>query len=106
MTTTQFKEKYPQYSHLEGDDLWDKMAEYVCAEGEQYIADPDREIVFHEPIIYNGIKVWMEDSSKTVWVNSKGEKGLIKEDAPPPDSQTTSYSMVIWDAGENKFKEL
>ena len=27
MTTEEFKIRYPQYSHLENDALWDKMTE-------------------------------------------------------------------------------
>lgn len=29
MTPNEFKLKFPQYSHLEGDDLWDKMTDVV-----------------------------------------------------------------------------
>lgn len=28
MTTTEFKQKYPQYKNLEEGELWNKMEEY------------------------------------------------------------------------------
>lgn len=103
MNTTEFKEKYPQYAHLEGDELWDKMTESFFEEGEVYVADPDREIIYHEAVNIEGIgEVLMENSAKTVWINSRGERGLLKERTIPSEESTTSYSMVILDFGADK----
>lgn len=104
MTTTEFKQKYPQYSHLEGDELWNKMEEYVWENGEQYITDPGRKIFYHEPIIINGIPIEIEDESKTVWINSKGEKVLLKPEELKISAERSyePYSMVIWDTTDKK----
>ena len=31
MTTNEFKEKFPEYSHLEGNELWDAMTEHMAS---------------------------------------------------------------------------
>lgn len=100
MTAVEFKEKYPQYSHLEGDELWDKMTDCFMEKGEVYVADPDREIFYLEPTtLNNGTEVFIEDETKTVWINSKGEKGLLKPKFPS-GSGSESYKMVIWDTSK------
>jgi len=97
MNTKEFKKNYPQYSHLTGDNLWDKMTELFCQDNETYTADPDRDIIYHKPVILNnGITVKLEDSSKTVWINSKGQKGYLKE-KPKKGYPTESYRMTILD---------
>ena len=40
MTTEEFKLEYPQHSHLEGDDLWDKMTELILQQDNVLYADP------------------------------------------------------------------
>lgn len=104
MTIQQFKTNYPQYAHLEGDALWDKMTESLLEHGEVLTADPNQVKVYLEPIdIGNGIMVSIEDSSTTRWLNDKGELVMIGESEQPKiTTPTESYRMVIIDFSENK----
>jgi len=100
MILQEFKTEYPQYAHLEGDDLWDMMTNVAFSKGKVFTADPDREIIYHEPvtvILIDGspMPVYMEDETKTVWINERGEKGLLIE--KPLKKNTTSYRMDIID---------
>jgi len=96
MTTEEFKTAYPHYSHLEGDELWDKMTEMLLESVNVLTADPDREIIYHDPIIINGETWSVEDSSSTVWLNKKGEKVKIIE-PEYKGSPTESYRVEIID---------
>ena len=33
MTTSEFKDMYPEFSNLEGDELWDRMEDTVTSSG-------------------------------------------------------------------------
>lgn len=106
MTTIEFKQKFPQYKDLEGNELWDKMTEVFLNTNEVLTADPNREIIYHEPItLLNGVIVSVEDSSKTRWLNSKGEEVFLKEDAPM-EKPTESYRMNIIDFGEKEDENI
>lgn len=99
MTVAEFKQNYPEYSHLEGDELWDKMTDMVCLTGSVYTADPDREIHYNSYHVDGIGEVSIEDSSKTVWINERGEKGYLKE-KPFEGKPLTIYGFAIFD-GEN-----
>ncbi len=104
MTVEQFKIKYPQYAHLEGDELWDMMTESLLQSDNILTADPNRTITYHEPVTLNdGYKVFIEDNSTTIWLNSKGEQ-VILEQKPTPKNPTTSYRMEIINFKENDRK--
>lgn len=101
MTTTEFKKKYPQHSHLEGDALWDEMTLSLLNNDNVLTADPNREIIYHEPItLPNGISVSIEDSSTTRWLNSKGEEVKVKPEKRVVDNVAESYRMEIVDFGK------
>jgi len=97
MTTEEFKIEYPQYSHLENNALWDKMTEVLLQSDNVLIADPNREIIYHEPVSFFGGQIFMEDSSTTVWLNNKGEKVKLKEPEYFKGSPTESYRCEIID---------
>ena len=97
MTTEEFKIEYPQYSHLENDALWDKMTEVLLQSDSVLTADPNREIIYHEPVVINGITWSVEDSSTTVWLNNKGEKVKLIESEYFKGSPTESYRCEIID---------
>lgn len=97
MTTEEFKIRYPEYSSLEGDSLWDKMAEVLLKLDNVLIADPNREIICHDPIIINGISYQVEDDLATVWLNSKGEKVKLKEPEYFKGNPIESYKCEIID---------
>lgn len=97
MKAIEFKSQYPQYSHLEGEGLWDKMT-LTLLEGDNVLtADPNQVKTYHDPIILaNGVSVSVEDSSTTRWLNSKGEEvKLAEEKINHP--QTESYRLEIID---------
>lgn len=96
MTPQEFKIKYPKYSDLEGDALWDMMTEMALQSNNVLHTDPNQEKIYHEPININGIMWSIEDSSTTRWLNNKGEEVKLKEDVIS-DKQTTSYKMEIID---------
>jgi len=101
MTTEEFKLKYPQYSHLEGDNLWDIMTESLFETGEVLYADPNQVKIYHKPIEVYGNQISVEDSSTTRWLNNKGELVRIGEpDEPISTNPTTSYRMEIINFGE------
>ncbi len=98
MTITKFKEKYPQYSHLEGDVLWNTMEDVLLQSDDVLHADPNQVKVFHKPIETEFGKVFLEDSSTTRWLNNKGELVRVGEpNYPEVDTPTESYRMVIMD---------
>ena len=37
MTVKEFKEKYPEYAHLEGDELWDTMTLILLRDGRKIL---------------------------------------------------------------------
>jgi hypothetical protein len=105
MTPQEFKIKYPQYSDLEGDALWDMMTEMLLQSDTVLHADPNQEKVYHEPFkmnilqddgVYREMTFQVEDDSTTRWLNNKGEEVKVKQDIIP-DKQTTSYKMEIID---------
>jgi hypothetical protein len=105
MKTTEFKQKYPQYKDLEGDELWDKMTETLLRTEGVLHADPNQEKVFHEPFkmnilqddgFYREMSFKVEDSSTTRWLNSKGEEVKLTEDKLN-HQQTESYKLEIID---------
>ena len=100
MTTEEFKIEYPQYSHLENDALWDKMTEVLLQSDNVLTADPNREIIYHEPIVINGMSYSVEDEYATVWLNNKGEKVKLKEPEYFKGNPTESYRCEIIDFGE------
>lgn len=112
MTPNEFKLKYPQHSHLEGDDLWDKMTEVVLQQDNVLYADPTQAKQWLEPITLNLLQddgtyakssVTIEDSSTTRWLNKDGELVRIGEsEIPVSTTPTESYSFVIMDFGDEK----
>ena len=79
MTTEEFKIKYPHYAHLEGDELWDKITLVLLESDNVLHADPNREIIYHDPVTINGMEWLVENDSKTRWLNNKGEEVKLKE---------------------------
>lgn len=103
MTTTEFKQKYPQYKKLEGDELWDKMTESLLETEDVLYADPNQIKVFHKPIETEYGKISIEDSSTTRWLNSKGELVRIGEPYyPKVGTPTESYRGVIIDFSDGE----
>lgn len=107
MNEIEFKIKYPQYSHLEGDDLWDKMTEEVLQCGNVLYADPNQVKQWLKPITldilqedgtYAKSNITIEDSSTTRWLNKDGELVRVGEPkSPKPTQPTESYSFEIID---------
>lgn len=107
MTTIEFKQKYPQYKDLEGDELWNKMEDTLFEMGEVLYTDPNQVKTFHEPYkmdilqddgVYREMTFTIEDSTTTRWLNSKGELVRIGEpERPRPIYPTESYSFQIID---------
>lgn len=98
MTTLEFKQKYPQYKNLEGDELWDKMTLTLLESGEVLYADPNQEKIFHEPIDTEYGKITIEDSSTTRWLNKYGELVRIGDpERPKPINPTETYTGVMID---------
>lgn len=95
MTTEEFKIDYPNYAHLEGDELWDKMTLVLLKSHNVLHADPNREIIYHAPIIINDIKLSVEDDSTTRWLNNKGEEVKLKEVEHHKGNPTESYKVEI-----------
>lgn len=103
MTPNEFKEKYPQYKHLQGDVLWDVMTKMVpkLENWKTLTADPNRKIEYLPPVeLANGMSVSIEDDSKTVWLDEEGNKVKFEEIKPKHYKDNTSYKMVIWDASK------
>lgn len=111
MTTKEFKDRYPQYAHLEGDTLWDKMTEKFAELANTLYADPDQEKVFHEPIKIDVLQkdysyveqtFMIEDSSTTRWLGKDGNLVRIGE-IPMSCSNIpkVSYSGVVWDVNDS-----
>lgn len=113
MTPQEFKIKHPQYSHLEGDNLWDKMAEVLLQQGNVLYADPNQVKQYLKPITLNipqddgscaKSHITLEDSSTTRWLDKDGNLVRIGEPIlPTVENPTTSYSMVIIDFTNDKI---
>ena len=98
MTVKEFKIKFPQYSHLEGDDLWNKMEEVLLDDNNVLYADPNQEKVYLAPIETPYGKVTIEDSSTTRWLDKKGNLVRVGEfDYPQVEKPTESYRLDIID---------
>lgn len=107
MTTTEFKQKYPQHKDLEGDELWDRMTLTLLESDSTLYADPNQVKTFHKPYkmdilqddgVYREMTFTVEDSSTTRWLNKDGELVRIGEPLrPKPIHPTESYSFQIID---------
>jgi hypothetical protein len=98
MTPNEFKIKYPQYSDLEGDALWDKMTFTMMSQGQVLSADPNRKIVYCEPVKHiSGAVIMVEDDSTTRWLNSEGEEVKVEQERKFSGKSTTSYRIEIID---------
>lgn len=101
MTTTEFKIEYPQYSHLENDDLWDKMTEVLLQSDNVLIADPNQVKTYNTHVLdilqddgtYKKSTFQVEFGTR--WLNSKGEEIVVKENKSFEGS--TSYRFEIID---------
>ena len=108
MTTTEFKENYPQYSHLKNDALWDKMTEVFLQSDNVLSADPNQEKQYLPTVTvdvlqdfqdvpkYEKCHFTIEDSSTTRWLNKDGELVRIGEVKKESTKSNTSYSGFIW----------
>lgn len=108
MTPKEFKITNPEYKDLQGDALWDKMEDVLLESNNTLTADPNREIHYHDAIsvptaqldgTVKEMSIQVEDDTKTVWLNSAGEKVKIKE-IKSIGKATESYRMAIWDASK------
>lgn len=71
MTTKEFKDKYPHYSHLEGNDLWNAMEDSLLQTGDSWTADYSDGYTEESSGVVNGItyswrypKYWINESTK------------------------------------------
>lgn len=112
MTPNEFKIKYPEYSHLEGNDLWDTMEQVLLNCSSRLTADPNRIPVYHDPVSLpivdeNGVErmaiIQVEDEYATAWLDEDGNKVMLEKPVKiNKNSATTSYRFVILDAQENR----
>lgn len=85
MTTEEFKIKYANYAHLEGDELWDKMTEVLLESDNLLHADPNQVKTFKTMVLdlpqndgsYQKSTIHMEVNTR--WLNNKGEEVQVKE---------------------------
>lgn len=107
MNQTEFKLKYPQYSHLGEDALWNMMEDTLLQSGNCLYADPEQIKTFCKQIssdilqndgTYVKSYLTIEDSSTTRWLNSKGELVRVAEiERPTYKHSLTTYSLEIID---------
>lgn len=99
MNETEFKQKYPKYSHLEGDALWNKMEDTLLDSDNALYADPNQVKTFHPPMETEYGKITIEDSSTTRWLDKDGK--LVRVGQPflgiILKTPTESYSGLIID---------
>ena len=99
MTTKEFKIKYPQYSDLYGNELWDKMVETSLSSNDVLQADPNREIEYLPPLVLeSGQKIFVEDESKIKWLDSEGNLVRIGEEETIKNNKPVieSFKMIIF----------
>ena len=79
MTTKEFKDKYPHYSHLEGDDLWNAMEFMLLQSSDSWTADysegSDEEFI-HERA--DGIKLYWNQNKH--WVNDHTGERITRQE--------------------------
>ena len=96
MTPKEFKIKYPQYSHLEGNELWDKMTTVLLESSNTLTADPNRKITYVTYEI-NGMEISIEDDNKTIWLTNEGHQCMIIPEKINLESVTESCRFEILD---------
>ena len=82
MTPNEFKKRFPEYKHLEGNELWNKMEDIMSLCENILHADPFQQ------------KEWLDKKGNLVRI---GEPELKTKGNP-----TTSFRFIIWDASEDK----
>lgn len=108
MTTKEFKDKYPHYSHLEGDDLWNAMENHLLDDSTGWTGDYSEgyEEEFKHTM-NNGMQIsWRHPKH---WVNTFTNERLTNAEFDsrfnPPIEQSTksieSYRFDILDFGTN-----
>lgn len=83
MNEQEFKIKYPEYSHLEGDELWDMMTTVLGQIGEQKDTNEFIEYV---------------DNSGHKWHIEKSVEDFFKHE---PTYKTESYKLILLDLGKD-----
>lgn len=80
MTVDQFKELKPELAHLEGDELWDTMTEYILSIGGEspYLSDEEVFVYRLEPcgfIIFDATEQSndVKFPNRVIWSNKKQE---------------------------------
>lgn len=77
MTTEEFKIDYPNYAHLEGDELWDKMTLMLLESDNVLHADPNQVKTFNRVVLDDGTYIDVEFGRR--WLNNTGEEIQVKE---------------------------
>lgn len=109
MNEVEFKLKYPECSHLEGDDLWDVMTLLPLQCDNWLYPDPNQVKTYLKPITvdilqndgtYAKSNFTIEDSSTTRWLDKNGELVRIGEiKRPVYEHSSESYRGVIINFG-------
>lgn len=74
MTTKEFKEKYPEFAHLEGDELWDKMEDMLVGDPIYVVGiDPYNDTSEGSSLESYSMIIWDFSTGKEVY-NSKNDK--------------------------------
>jgi hypothetical protein len=70
----------------------------MMSQGQVLSADPNRRIVYGEPVkLISGAVIMVEDDPTTRWLNSEGEEVKVEQERKFSGKSTTSYKMVIVD---------
>jgi hypothetical protein len=93
MHIQQFKQRYPEYAHLEGDALWDMMAYKMVGKNSYYEDQPgDDEILKFEG-----------EDGHIVWI-TKGTFNRFKKltERAEGDAVKETYKFMVIDLSPNK----
>jgi len=109
MTTQEFKQNNPQYDHLEGNELWNKMEEAALRWG--WAADYSEGIVEELSGIINGLQVIV--NSPTHWIHEITRERITNDEMKsrceskfnnfnPDNLPLESFKFEILDFGEEQ----
>lgn len=78
MTTREFKDKFPQYENVEGDNLWNAMEDYALQHSDSWTADYSGGATEEFIGKFNGLDVYMNHNK--YWINDSTQERITDEE--------------------------
>ncbi len=103
MTAKEYKKLVPEHVHLEGDELWNAMEDYLIqgGDGENVTTwqkgDPDIELSEEDEIEYQKCKKFNDEATEYKVMNYNRVWWKAFDKQVKPDKPTSTYQYMVFD---------